>query len=323
MRYIAKTITLSLLIAMSGCKPETSTQVTIGIIEPLQHKAMDEIVAGFTETLHQQYSQPVIIRVENAQNDANLKRAIIEKMHDAQYTLIVPIGVDATQMTLAMVHDQPVVSLASDTSDKDRQKLNPCNVAVVQDEISSKQLLAVVHAAYPQLTRLTLIHSSANKVFPEVQATMAAGKEYGIIINTKMVSSLPELQSATQAIPADTQGIFILKDHLIVSGIATLAKVAADHHIPLITSDEGSVQEGAGFAIGVREREIGVEGAKLAAAVLTGKPICQLPIATMKNLSVFINKNALLRESQNVDKIVAAAKQFNYKTEMVSVGSDG
>ena len=41
-----------------------------------------------------------------------------------------------------------------------------------------------------------------------------------------MVSSLPELYSATQSLPKNAQGIFILKDSLIVSGISTLAKAA-------------------------------------------------------------------------------------------------
>ena len=314
-RLLAALIMLGLL---AGCEKNNSREeLTIGIIEPLEHTAMTEIVAGFSDTLQKLYNKPVKIKIANAQNDANIQRAIIQKMHDSNYTMIVPIGVGTSQMSLAMVHEQPVVSLASDLSENDKQTRHPCNLAVVHDQISSEQLIQFIHAVYPQLTELTLVHSAADKVFPEVTATIKAGEKYGIHVKHIMVSSLPELTTATQALPSDTQGIFVLKDSLIVSGISTLAKAAAIRHIPLITSDQGSVQDGATFALGVHEREIGVEGAKLVAEILKGKSICDLPIVEMKNLTVFVNHTALQQANLNAAPITETATAFHYKTELV------
>ena len=307
--------TLFATVALSACQQQDKSETTIGIIEPLEHKAMDEIVAGFTETMSKLYHKPVKIKVENSQNDANLERAIIQKMHDEGYNVILPIGTDATEMTLSIAKEQPVVSLASDMSDEARKKLNPCHVAIVHDEISPKQLLTFIHQVYPNIKEISLIHSSANKVFPEVEETVAAGKAVGITVKHVMISSLPELTSAVASLPTSTQAIFILKDHLIVSGVGTLAKAAESRHIPLITSDQGSVQDGAGFALGVHEREIGVEGAKLTAEILNGKSACDLPISEMTNLTVFVNKAAITRENQSLDTISQAAKQLGYKVE--------
>lgn len=303
-------------ISLLGCNQGNSGGVTIGIIEPLEHTAMNEIVAGFTDTLTKLYQKPVNIKVENAQNDANLQRAIIQKMQNAHYDFILPIGVGTTEMTLANVHQQNVVSLASDLSEEARQKLSSCNVVAVHDEISSKQLLAFIHKTYPNITHLTLVHSAADKVFPEVDATIAAGKEFGITIDHIMVSSLPDLTMQVSSIPNNTQGIFVLKDSLIVSGIGTLAKVAAARHIPLITSDEGSVENGAALALGVHERQIGIEGAKLVAEILNGKKICSLPNVDMNSLTVFVNPNALKQENQNLQAIQTAANSMQYKIEI-------
>ncbi len=311
------------IIILTSCDKPSSSTVTIGIIQPLEHTAMAEIVAGYTETLKKLYDKPVIIKVRNAQNDANMQRAIIQQMRDANYSLIVPIGVDTSEMTLAMTRNQSVVSLASDLSDADRKKLKNCRVAVVHDEISTKQLLAFIHAVYPQLTQLTLIHSSANKVLPQVDEAIAAGKMFGITIHHMMISSLPELYTTANALDKDSQGIFILKDSLIVSGIGTLAKIAANKHIPLITSDQGSVQNGAGFALGVHEREIGVQGAILSVAILKGKSVCDLPIVEMKHLTVFINQKSLQSEYQSLDLLIKAAKQFSYQSEMINTISSG
>jgi putative tryptophan/tyrosine transport system substrate-binding protein len=136
-----------------------------------------------------------------------------------------------------------------------------------------------------------------------------------------MVSSLPELSSVTNNIASDTQGILILKDSLIVSGISTLANAAKDKQIPLITSDQGSVQSGADFALGVHERQIGVEGGKLAAEILSGKPACDLPVVEMRTLTVFVNPHALQLTGQHIDVITSTAKNMNYVVESTGTQS--
>ena len=318
MQFVKSTLVFAMMLAgLTACHDQDKNTKVIGIVLPLEHKAMQEIVKGFTETLKQQYHQPVKIVVENAEGDPNLERAILQKMHDNHYDVIVPVGTDATEMAVSMAEGRTVVSLASDLSDQARHQLKDCNVAVVHDEISVEQSLKFIHAVYPNIHELTLVHSAANKVFPEVQAAVAAGKAYGITIHPLMVSSLAELYSVANSIPATSQGIFVLKDSLIVSGIATLAKTASDKHIPLITSDEGSVESGAGFAMGVYESQIGVQGAELASAVLNGSKACDLPIREMRDLTVFVNQSAMQSEGQTLAPITQAATSFTYKIKMV------
>lgn len=289
--------------------------IVIGVVQPLEHKAMDEIVAGFSETLAQNYHKKYVIKVENAQNDNNLQRAIFQKMRDAHYDIIVPIGTVATQMAVAMIHDRPIVSLAAELSEEDRKKLNPCHVTVVHDEIPVEKIFQFIHEAYPHIKTLSLLHSSSDKVLPEIPKTIAIGKLYGIAIDHYMASTLPDLISVAQSLPTDTQGIFILKDSLIVSGIGTLAKIAAQKKIPLITSDEGSVEDGASFALGVHEKQIGVEGAILTAKVLEGHEACSLPIQEMTRLSIFVNSKSLKEQNLKESSIQKAAQLLNYQTE--------
>lgn len=320
MKKIFNLVGIMIALALTACHAKED-QPKIGIVLPLEHRAMDEIVAGFTETLQSTPYKIIPIKVKNAQNDANLQRAIIQQMRDQQYTIVVPVGMSATEMTLSTIQDRPIISLAAEVTEAERQKLTPCHVAIVHDQVPPATLIKFIHAVYPTLTQLALIHSSADKVFPEVKETLAAGKQYGITVIPKMVSTLPELYSTAQSLPSNIQGIFILKDHLIVSGIGTLAKIAAEHHIPLITSDQGSAEEGAGFAIGVPEKQIGIEGAKLATLILSGKSACALPIVEMKDLTIFINPEAIKSENQNLDGIISAAKQFHYN--VVLTGAKG
>ena len=319
MKQLLKNTLLTLLTcSLIACSEDDSSQMKIGIVVPIEHTAMSEITKGLSDTLSEIYHQPVKIKIANAQGDVNLQRAIIQQMRDQNYAVIIPIGLNTTQMTLSMIHQQPIVALAADITESERKKLQPCNLAVVHDEISPEQLVAFIHAVYPTLTQLSLIHSSSEKVYPQVQAAIAAGKANGITIKPIMVSTLPDLYTAAHAIPEQTQGIFILKDHLIVSGVSTLANLASTRHIPLISSDQGSVQDGAGFALGVHESDIGAEGAKLIAAILQGKPACSLPITEMKTLTVFINSTSLKNEMQNSDAVESAAKRMHYHVETIT-----
>lgn len=311
---IGLSVMTCLYTTLSGCHSSTNEK-KIGIIVPIEHKAMHEIVSGFTETLRASTNSPLKFKVANAQGDMNIERAVIQQMKDEGYDLIVPIGTDATQMSGAMIKKQPIVSLAASFTQKEREQRKSCNIAVVHDEISSLQLLQFIHQAYPQLNRIALIHSASDKVFPDVDAAIGAGKQYGIAIKPMMVTTLNELYSTAKNIPSDTQGILVLKDSLIVSGISTLEITAEKRAIPLITSDQGSVQDGAGFALGVHEREIGIEGAKLAASVLSGKSPCSLPMTDMTTLTVFVNKASLAKQKQSLDGIQSAAKKLNYTIE--------
>lgn len=318
MNKVYKIITLLfLLTGLTACHSNADKTPNIGIIVPLEHTAMNEIVDGFTETLHELYHQPIAIKIANAQNDLNLQRAIIAQMRDQQNTLIVPIGTSTTQMTQSMVRQTPIISLAADLADPARSVKKNC-IALVRDEIPAAQQIAFIHAAYPTRSRITLIHSANDKVFPEINALKTAAAAFHITITTRMATSLPELITIAHALPNDTQGLLVLKDSLIVSGIRTLQKTAEQMHIPLITSDEGSVNNGAGLALGVNEREIGRAGAKLAAAILNGKNPCDLPTETMHQFTVFMRPESLVQTGQNPDAIKAALLSLHYPIQIVS-----
>lgn len=307
--------TIALTLALAACNSSNNSGSKIGIIVPLEHRAMDEIITGLTDTL----PGTVDIKVKNAQNDPNLQRSIIQQMQNQKYAVIVPIGTSTSQMAISMIHDKPIVSLASELTEQDRKKLSPCNVAIVHDQLAPEQIVAFIHTIYPALTQLTLIHSSSDKIFPEVKEFILIAKNFGITVIPKMVTTLPELDATAQSLPNTTQGIMILKDHLIVSGITTLTKVAVARKIPLITSDQGSVQDGGGFALTFPEKDIGIEGAKLINEVLAGKNPCSLPIVEMKNFTVFINAVTMRDSGQSLDPVVAAAKKQHYHFEFTGL----
>lgn len=287
----------------------------IGILIPMEHVALRDIVAGFEQVVRVHYpDRKIDFNVQSAQGDIKLQRSIIELFVGQKMDMIVPVGTSATQMTLALVKEQPVVSLAAQYTEAERQKHVFKNITGVLDEIGGKKKLAFIKAIMPNVKTITLIaHSSNEKNHAEIAELKSESEALGITLQTIMIQTLPELETASRAILPNTEVLLIGKDHLLASGIRMLVPIAASRGIPLMTSDEGTVAEGATVALGVSERMIGEEGGRLAVKVLDGYPIKDLPMQAVQDLAVFYNPHA------QQQKITLSALQDYTKRNHVAV----
>ncbi len=309
---------LSMSAAFAAVQPQpVAPEKTIGIVLPMDHVALRAIVAGFEETVTKAYPGKVRFEVENAEHDLNIQRAIIQKFINQKVDLIVPVATSPTQMAIGMVKNQPIVGLAAMVPDSVRDQPGMADrVTAVRDEINSTKQMAFIHALLPNAKKITLIYSADDKVIPEANNAIAVAKQIGITIQPLMVQTLSDLYGASRRIDKDSQAIFILKDNLIASGINTLVYNANKNHIPLITSDEGTVSSGAATALGVEEKQIGIEGGNLAVKILNGQPVSQLPIQEMSQLLVFINTKAAVAQGLDVEAIKRYAQQQNFAVKL-------
>jgi putative ABC transport system substrate-binding protein len=309
------------LVALTACTPEKkSHEVTVGIVAPVAIPAMTEIVDGFKTELTKLYPHPIHFIVQNAQGDVNIQRSILQQFKTNNVNLVVPIGTATAQMANAMNAGQPIVALAAEFKTAQRDKFRNKNITNVLDEVDIDKQLAFIHSALPGLKKITLIYSPDDRIFTQVQKAAAAAKADGIQLQKLMIQNLPDLYTVSKQVDKDSQAIFILKDETVVSGINTLVKQAQQHHLLLIASDDGSVQKGADFAVGVSERLIGEGGAQLAAQVLNGTAPSQIPVKVMTQYHVYVTpayeqgKNGLAA-NLSYAHVKAAATKFNYPVE--------
>ncbi len=302
--------------------------ITVGIVAPVNIPAMTEIIAGFKQGLNENYLWHIHYIVDNAQGDMNIMRASFQQLKAQNVQLVIPIGTAAAQMAASVNHSQPIVALAAQFKDKERAKFKNKNITNILDEIDINKQIRFIHNAFPKLKYITLIYGIEPQVLPEANKAVTAAKHYGITVQKLMVTNLPKLYTISRHIDNNSQAIFILKDELIVSGINTLVKQAAQKHLLLIASDDGSVKKGADFAVGVSERLIGVGGAKLAAQVLKGKAPRDIPVKIMKHYYVYVNphykdaayaKNIQTPIAQfTFKKVKRAAQKFNYPIKILT-----
>ena len=259
----------------------SSSHKTIGIIVPLQHEAMIQIVSGIKESLA---DMDVEIQVKNAHSDPNIMLALIKQMKDQNVDLIMPIGTSASQMTVSHIKNKPILCVAALPD----QKQNPL-VTGVNDEIPRSASISRL----PKLRNIAVIYSASEKIAPEIDALKAYALKSNISLHLSMIQTIVDLPLAVQSIPKDTQALLILKDHLIVSAINILIQEAKKRSIPVIASDEGSVINGASLAIGVREKDIGIESGLIAKKILQGVSPEHIPHKILDDKFVlFLNEKA-------------------------------
>jgi putative ABC transport system substrate-binding protein len=297
-----------------SCSEESRYSCTIGILMPIEHQALNAIVAGFKKSLAEHYPHPCKMNMQNAQGDIKLQRSIIEQFVGQKYDVIVPLGTTATQMTASIVKKQPIVSLAAEYPEGARQKPHPQNLINILDTVAPRKKLDLIKTLLPEIKKITVIYHSGNeRNFPELATLVVEGPKIGIAIQKISIQNLTELQTASRHIASDAGALLILKDHLVASGIRLLVPIAEKRALPLITSDEGTVYEGGAIALGVREEAIGELGGKVASDILQGKPLNSVPRKSIEDLTLFYNPKTCEQLKIDVSKLPLYAKQHKLK----------
>jgi len=264
----------------------------IAIIMPMSHKAMDDIVDGFEEQLKNNINEQYKLIIYNAQGDPNLMRTIFQQISSNHYDMVVPIGTNATQLAIKMLKkDKKIISIAAELSEYD--KAENANLINVEDNVPMEQFVKFIQTIISKPEYLTLINSNDARIFNQSKLIKTLLKDIGCNLQVISIQNMPEIFSALQTVNEKSQAILVLKDHLVVSAMPSIVNVAQKRGIPIIASDEGSVKSGADVALGVKERQLGVVGAKIVMSLIDNKGKKNYKINNKANLIIFRN-NILL-----------------------------
>ena len=316
MKKLFKLSLLSLSFLFFTAFTQTHKTKTVAIVVPLEYQAMAEIVTGFKEELSKKYLGRVKIVVKNAHHDSSLARSIISQYQSQHVDVIVPIGTSTLEMALSFVKNIPIVGIAAETTQFSAEMLQKKDATTVVDELDNFLSLKFMQEIIPNLKKITLVHSADSKAVGEAKAVKKCAKSINIDVELLMVQQISDLYSITRQINSNSQAIFLLKDSLVVSGIATLTQQAESLQIPLISSDDGSVQNGAGYALGVKESDIGKVGAEVVADVLNGKHAGDIKKRYLTEYRIFLNRIHAKKQRLDITSITELAKQKNYHVQV-------
>jgi len=280
-----KKLATAFIITLSGftATPAAYAAPKVGIIQLIEHPALDRTRQGIIDTLKAKGIDPKDIVWESAQGNAALSTQIAQKFAGQEVKVMVAIATIAAQSALAQAKGIDVV-FASVTDPRGAKLVG--NITGVSNFVEPSRHFAAMKKRYPNAKTIGVIYNagepnSASLVEPMKQAAKAVGLEYV----EATASRTSEVVQAAQSLMGKADVIFINNDSTALAGFDAIVKVATSNKIPVFASDQDVFEKGADAVLGPDQYEIGCQaGAMVAEIVLNGKKASDIPIEYPKSV---------------------------------------
>lgn len=248
---------------------KNSSHYKIGIINVIDHPALNETVNGVQDTLK---IDNIKILYEVAQGDTSLAHQIIQKFLQQNVNIIVTIGTTVTQVAVQKTKNIPIV-FASVTSPQDSGILqnNVTGVSNFSHEMTTKQL-EFFQKLLPNLKTIGIIYNSgeSNSV-TSLQRIKSETARLNIQIKEIVAQNTNEAVFAVKPLIGSVDAIFIDNDNTALAAIKGIVDTAMKAKIPVFCSDVDTVKLGVFAAVGPNQYDIGVKAAEMALKILHDK----------------------------------------------------
>lgn len=309
LKVIALGLSLTLGLGLAGCGQKTSSEnsstskekVSIGIIQIVEHPALDSAREGFLETLKEngyEEGKNLTVDYQNAQNDQSILQSIAQKFASSKLDLVLAIATPSAQAVASASEDIPILITA--VTDPVAAKLVDSlekpgtNVTGTTDMNPIKEQFELLQKVVPQAKKVGVIYN-AGEVNSEVQVTMAkdVAKKLGLEIVEATVTTSADVLQASQSLVGKVDAIYVPTDNMVVSAAQSVVQVANENKIPLISGESSVVDKGGLATIGINYKNLGKQTGEMALKVLKGSKPQDMPVESQKQFDTVFNKETL------------------------------
>ena len=296
---IAVSVLCAVLMGITGCFKSGEKKIKIGIIQLVEHPALDKNYQGFIDGLAEAGfvdKKNIVIDYQNAQGEQANCVTIAEKFVNDRDDLIFAIATPAAQAVANATTTIPV--LVSSVTDPESAKLVAKNTAP-GGNVTGTSDLTPCEAQMNLLKKLCpdaktvgmLFCSSEQNSFFQVSLAKAACEKLGLKTIEGSVSNSNEIAQVVQSLCGKCDVIYSPTDNMIAAGMTTVAQVANENKIPTIVGEEGMVQSGGLATYGINYYELGKQTAKMAVEILKGeKTPAEMPVQYLSKCDLSVNE---------------------------------
>lgn len=316
-RMLGIGLSLVLALGLAGCggtAPSTSEtpqgtgqgsseekQVKIGIIQIVEHPALDAARQGFLDTLKAngyEVDKNLKLDYQNAQNDQSLLNSIAQKFATSDLDLILAIATPSAQAMASATDEIPILITA--VTDPVEAKLVDSmdkpggNISGTTDMNPIKEQLDLLKKLVPDAKTVGVIYNAA-EVNSEVQVRIVKEEApaLGLEIVEATVSSSADVLQAAQSLIGKVNAIYVPTDNMVVSAAQSVVQVANENKIPLISGESSVVDAGGLGTIGINYTNLGAQTGEMALRILDGAKPADMPVEGQKNFDIVLNQEAI------------------------------
>lgn len=297
MKKLLKVLLVVLMVlTMAACsKNETSDEPLtdpikhVGVVQLVQHDALDAATQGFKDELEKEFSN-IVIDVKNASGDSANCSTIVNGFVSDNYDLILANATPALQAAVSATEDIPILGTAVTEYGVALGIENfggtvGGNVSGTSDLAPLDGQAQMILDLIPDVKTVGIIFcsSEANSVY-QVEVVTKYLEDKGITVVAEKFTDSNDISLVTQDLCDKVDAIYIPTDNQAASCAETINNITLEKKIPVICGEEGTCVACGVATLTINYYELGVTTAKMAAAILTGeKNIEEMPIQYFEN----------------------------------------
>ncbi len=262
----------------------------VGIIQLVQHPALDAATQGFQDALTDALGDAVHFDVQNAAGDSATCSTMATQMVSSGVDLILANATPALQAAAAATSEIPILGTAVTEygvalSIKDFGGTVGGNISGTSDLAPLDQQAAMFAELLPDAKNIGILYCSgeANSVY-QADVVKTALEAAGATVSIYTFADSNDVAAVTTTACNENDALYIPTDNTAASCTEAINNVAQPAGVPIIAGEEG-ICKGCGIAtLSIDYYELGRTTGEMAAKILTGEAdIATMPIEYYAN----------------------------------------
>ena len=284
---LAAVMALSLVACGSGNKDKDTGDKTykVGVVQLVQHEALDAATKGFTDALKEALGDKVEVVEKNASGDSNNCSTIVNGFISDKVDLIMANATPALQAAASATSTIPILGTsvtdyATALEIADWTGTVGGNISGTSDLAPLDKQAAMLQELFPNAKKVGMLFCSSepNSKYQvdEVTKLLSAA---GITCTEYTFTDSNDVSSVTQKACDDSDVLYIPTDNTAASNTEAIANVVLAAGTPVIAGESG-ICKGCGVAtLSIDYYELGKITGQMAAKILTGEAdISTMPV---------------------------------------------
>ena len=293
-------VVLSLVLGLTSWGQAEQNKIVIGISQIVEHPALDADRQGFTDTLKENgyvEGDNVTYDVRSAQGNMATANSIAKELVGKEVDLIYSIATPTSQACVNATKKIPIVfSSVTDPVGaglvKSLEKPGG-NVTGMTDRSPVDRQLDLLLEIIPTVKRLGVIYNSGeDNSLASLKQVQDEAEKRNIEVVDATVSNSSGVLMAAKSLVGRVDAVHIPTDNTVVSAFESVVKVCEENKIPLFAADVDSVPRGAVAALAIDYYGLGRQAGEVAIRILKGAEPGSIPVETLKDLKLWVNKEA-------------------------------
>lgn len=296
-KFITMILVAALTVSLTACsstdtqkgKEDSNTDAKatyhVGIVQLVQHEALDAATKGFRDALTEQLGDKVIFDEQNASGDSATCATISNQFVSSKYDLIMANATPALQAAVSATDTIPILGTSitdyATALDIDNWTgVTGSNVSGTSDLAPLDQQANMIKELFPNAKNIGILYCSAEPN-SKYQSTTIMGylKEMGYTCTEYTFADSNDVASVTQSACQGSDVIYIPTDNTAASCAEAINNVTEPAGVPVIAGEEG-ICKGCGIAtLSISYYDIGYATGKMAYEILAnGSDVSKMEI---------------------------------------------